>query len=84
MARDAAGLKGNRTMKKMASVLRGAALVLSHSMCAAVAWEYCSLLWAGRYAGASAPAWTALLLAIPFILAIAVCLILEKLIRRGR
>ncbi len=72
-----------RKMLKIAAVLKCIVLVLSHAMCAAVAWEYCSLLWAGRYAGASAPAWTALLLAIPFILAIAVCLILGKLIRRG-
>lgn len=61
-------------MKKFASVFRWTALLLSHAMCACVAWEYCSLLWAGRYAGASAPAYIALLLTIPFIIGIAVCL----------
>lgn len=61
-------------MKRTALILRWASLALSHAMCACVAWEYCSLRWAGRYAGASAPAYTALFLAIPFGAAIAVCL----------
>ncbi len=68
-------------MKKV-RVLRWAALVLSHAMCACVAWEYCSLLWAGRYAGASAPAYTALFLAVPFIIAIAACLTAASFIKK--
>ena len=63
-------------MRKVSMILRICALILSHAMCAAVAWEYCSLLWAGRYAGASAPAYVALFLAIPFLIGIGACLLL--------
>ena len=67
---------------KLVRVLRWTALVLSHAMCACVAWEYCSLLWAGRYAGASAPAYLALFLAVPFAGLIAVCLIAAHFLQK--
>lgn len=69
-------------MKRLPAILTGLALILSHAMCACVAWEYCSLLWAGRYAGASAPAYIALFLAIPFGIAIAACLFLAGYFRK--
>ena len=50
----------------------GLALVLSHTMCAVTAWNYCTLELRGRYAGGSAPGSAALLLVIPFGLGVAV------------
>ena len=49
------------------------AVLLSDVMCAAVAYNYCTLQWGGRYAGYSAPADTAFLLCIPYGAGIAVC-----------
>lgn len=48
-------------------------LLLSHAMCAAVAYNYCALQWGGRYAGYSAPADTAFLLCIPYGAGILLC-----------
>ena len=50
--------------------------LLSHSMCAVVAYSYCALLWGGQYAGYSAPASTAFLYAIPFVISIIVSILL--------
>ena len=58
------------------------AALLSHAMCAAVAYEYCALQWGGRYAGWSAPARCAFLLAVPFGLGIAACGLLAWLFHR--
>ena len=71
-------------MKRLSVILYAAALLLSHVMCAVVAWEYCSLLWCGRYGGCSAPAYVALFMAIPFLAVIAVCLIGAHLASRRR
>ena len=51
-------------------------------LCAAVAYEYCALQWGGRYAGWSAPARCAFLLAVPFGLGIAACGLLAWLFHR--
>lgn len=51
-------------------------------MCAVVAYNYCELKWAGQYSGASAPASTAFVLAIPFAAAIAVCAVLAAVFRK--
>lgn len=59
--------------RMLRNVCAALAALLSHAMCAAVAYEYCALQWGGRYAGWSAPAWCAFLLAIPFGLGIAAC-----------
>lgn len=50
------------------------AILLSDILCAAVAYNYCGLQWAGRYEGASAPPETAFLLAIPYAVGILLCL----------
>ena len=47
-------------------------LILSHVMCAVVAYNYASLLWCGRYGLCSAPADTAFFYAIPFGMGMAV------------
>ena len=39
----------------MRNLFLGAALLLSHLMCAVVAYAYCTLEWGGRYAGYSGP-----------------------------
>lgn len=52
------------------------AVLLSDVMCAAVAYNYCSMQWGIRYAGYSAPASVAFLLVIPYAVGIAICAVL--------
>lgn len=59
--------------KHLACLFSVLALLLSNVMCAAVAYNYCSLLWCGRYGGCSAPANTAFLLCIPYGAGILIC-----------
>lgn len=59
-----------------------AAILLSDVLCAVIAYTYGTLLWAGRYAGYSAPAWLAFLYAIPFGIGIAACLLLALFFHR--
>ncbi|MDC7279532.1 hypothetical protein NXH64_08460 [Butyrivibrio fibrisolvens] len=66
-------------MKKISVFLIILAIVLSDAMCAVVAYNYCDLLWGGKYAGYSAPASTAYIYAIPFIIGIIICLVLALL-----
>ncbi len=68
--------------RRLRNVCIALAALLSHSMCAAVAYEYCALEWGGRYAAWSAPAWCAFLLAVPFGLGIAVCALLALWLHR--
>lgn len=51
-------------------------LILSHSMCAVVAYNYCSMQWNIQYNGYSAPASSAFFLMIPYLILIMLCLIL--------
>ena len=55
------------------------AIVLSNVMCAAIAYNYCSLQYCQV---CSAPASTAILLAIPYGIAIALCALLSWFFRR--
>ena len=50
----------------MRNLFLGAALLLSHLMCAVVAYAYCTLEWGGRYAGYSAAPSAALVYLIPY------------------
>ena len=68
-------MKNGRVWGRMFAVL---ALALSHLMCAAAAYQYCALQWAGRCAGASAPPTAALLTAVPYGLGIAGCALLAR------
>ena len=52
------------------------AILLSNVMCAAVAYNYCTLQWCGQYGGCSAPADTAFLLCIPYGVGIIICVTL--------
>ena len=63
-------------MKKLSIVFWVLVALLSDVMCAIVAYNYCDLLWGGKYAGYSAPASTAFIYAIPFAFGIIVCIVL--------
>ena len=70
-------------MMKALSVIFGIlAVLLSDLMCAVAAYRYCDMLWGIRYAGFSAPSWTALLSAIPCALGVLVCVILPLFFRK--
>ena len=63
-------------MKKLSYLFATIAVVLSDIMCIVVAYNYRSMLCAIEHAGFSAPADIAFLYAIPFVIAIAVCIVL--------
>ena len=63
-------------MKALSTVFWILAVLLSDVMCAVVAYNYCDMLWGIKYAGYSAPAWTAFLVAIPYAVGIIVCVVL--------
>lgn len=69
-------------MKTMSILFEISAILLSDAMCAVVAYNYCDMLWGIQYAGYSAPAWTALLSAIPFAVGIAVCAVLALFFKK--
>lgn len=62
--------------KILSWIFIAAVVLLSDVMCAAVAFQYCDMLWCIQYQGFSAPASTAFLLAIPFAIGIVVCALL--------
>lgn len=68
-----------RTLSKVFYVL---AFLLSGAMCAVVAYNYCDMTWGIKYAGYSAPAWTAFMAAIPFAIAIATCIGIARYLKR--
>ena len=69
-------------MKKLSTLFTILAVLLSHIMCAVVAWNYCDMLWGIKYAGYSAPASTAFFSAIPFVVGIVICVGLALHFRR--
>ena len=69
-------------MKKLSIIFGVLAVLLSDIMCAVVAYYYCDLLWGGQYAGNGAPASTAFVYAIPFVIGIIVCVVLTIVFRR--
>ena len=69
-------------MKKLSAFLCVLAALLSDVMCAVVAYNYCDLLWGGKYAGYSAPASTAFIYAVPFAIGIIVCIALAIICRK--
>lgn len=62
-------------MKILSAAFGALAILLSNIMCAVVAYNYCDLLWGGQ-AGYGAPASTAFVLTIPYVIGIAACVIL--------
>ena len=69
-------------MKKLSFCFWILAILLSDIMCAVVAWNYCDMLWGIKYAGYSAPASAALLLAIPFLFGIMICVALAVFFKK--
>ena len=69
-------------MKKISVFFIVLAVLLSDAMCAVVAYNYCDLLWGGKYAGYSAPASTAFVYAVPFVVGILICFSLALLFRK--
>lgn len=69
-------------MKRLSVVLFVITAVLSDVMCAVVAYNYRGLVCGIEHAGFSAPADIALLLAIPFLVLIAACVLLAVLFYR--
>lgn len=61
-------------MRILSKVFFVLAFLLAGAMCAVVAYNYCDMTWGIKYAGYSAPAWIAFMAAIPFAIAIAVCI----------
>jgi len=69
-------------MKVLSKVFGILAILLSDIMCAVVAYNYCELVWGGKYAGYSAPASTAFLLAIPYLIGIVICVVLAVVFKK--
>ena len=69
-------------MKKLSIIFGILAVLLSDIMCAVVAYNYCDLLWGGQYAAYGAPASTAFVYAIPFVIGIIVCVVLALTFRK--
>ena len=69
-------------MKKLSYLFGALAVLLSQVMCAVVAYGYCDMLWGIQYACYSAPAIVAFLLAIPYAVGIAACVILAAVFYR--
>ena len=68
-------------MKRLSRLFAVLTLLLSHTMCAVVAYNYGYLLH-GAYVGTSAPAYVAFFYAIPFLALMAICLALFALFRK--
>ena len=64
-------------MKKLGYLFAIIALILSHVMCAVVAYNYAYMRCAIEHCGNSAPAGVAFLYVIPFVAGIAICVILS-------
>ena len=69
-------------MKKFSTIFIALAVILSGVMCAVVGYNYATMQWGIKYAGYSAPASTAFLYAIPFVVGIIVCAILAIRFRK--
>ena len=69
-------------MKKISNIFIVLAVILSDVMCAVVGYHYASMQWGIKYACYSAPASTAFLYAIPFVVGIIVCVILAIRFRK--
>ena len=69
-------------MKKLSIVFGLLAIILSNVMCAVVAFNYRDMLCGIHHSCYSAPAWVAFLTAIPYAVAIAVCVILAVVFKK--
>ena len=70
-------------MKRLSRVFLVLALVLSHAMCVVTAYNYRDMLCGIAHSCYSSPAYVAFFSALPFILGIAVCLVLASVLYRN-
>ena len=68
-------------MKKAAFVFKLLAIILSYAMCICVSYLYGVNLYAAKHLYTSAPAWVAFLFAIPFSVAILICIIIYLILK---
>lgn len=70
------------SLRKLSVLFLVLTLLLSHVMCAVVAYDYASLFWCGKYGLCSAPASTAFLMMIPYGIGSIICAALAWLFRK--
>lgn len=66
-------------MKKLSILFSILAILLSDIMCYVVGYNYCNMKWGIKYSCFSAPASVAFLGCIPYLMGIAVCVVLAVL-----
>lgn len=68
-------------MKNLSTLFGVLAILLTNVMCGVVGFNYGKMVWGIENAGYSAPASTALLLGIPYLIGITVCVVLALVFR---
>ena len=71
-------------MKNLSTLFGILAILLSNVMCGVVGFNYGKMVWGIETAGYSAPASTALLLSIPYLIGIVVCVVLAFVFRKRK
>ena len=71
-------------MKNLSTLFGILAILLSNVMCGVVGFNYGKMVWGIENAGYSAPASTALLLSIPYLIGIVVCVALAFVFRKRK
>lgn len=71
-------------MKRLPLIFTGLALILSHLMCIVVASNYTSMLCGIEHKGFSAPASTAFIYAVPFVVGIVICVLLAFFFKKKK
>lgn len=69
-------------MKKLSNVFLLLAVLLSDVMCAVVAYNYCYMEWGIEFASFSTPANVAFVYAIPYLVGIAICIVVAVVLKR--
>lgn len=77
-------MKGDVCMKNLSTLFGISAILLSNVMCGVVGFNYGKMVWGIENAGYSAPANTALLLSIPYLIGIVVCVVLAFVFRKRK
>ncbi len=69
-------------MKKLSNIFGLLAIILANIMCAVVGYNYATMLCGIEHKGFSAPANTAFLLAIPYLIGVVVCIMIALVLRK--
>ena len=69
-------------MKALSAIFCVFAVLLSDVMCAVAAYNYCDIIWGIQYAGYSAPVSVAFFTAIPYAIAMIVCIVLAVFFKK--